>query len=222
MTHRSEVPDVPAEFDPEWVTLKAGTLLYRVHAPYLKMIGVNDGALFNPSSRSRMRWSPFGDPTIPVHYSAETPEAAVHESIFHDTPPRGAIAAQDWMPKVLSVLQVVRDVRLVSFCATGLRRFGLTARDLTDTPARSYRRTAAWAAAAHAAGAQGVVWMSRQYNTHRGFCLFGDRVGPGVVLPVLDSAEVRVFSLPADAEWVAQEALKLGITLSGHRGVPPA
>ncbi|WP_427197750.1 RES family NAD+ phosphorylase [Ornithinimicrobium sp. Y1847] len=159
------VPAPPDPFDPLWQVLPAGTLLYRVHEPTLPDGSANDGTAFNPGVGMPMRWSFFGDPVVPVHYSAASPEAAVHESILHDAIPGAHVSQATWVRKVLTVLATTRDLRLAQLHSDGLRRLGLRARDLTDTDADHYAGTVEWAEAAHAAGADGVVWMSRQLNS---------------------------------------------------------
>ncbi|MEA2602975.1 MAG: hypothetical protein QOF89_3967 [Acidobacteriota bacterium] len=50
--------------------------------------------------------------------------------------------------------------------------------ELIESDATEYERTAQWAAALHDANREidGLVWVSRQYDTSRSVVLFGDRV----------------------------------------------
>ncbi len=207
------VPDPPQPFDPLWETLPAGARLYRVHEPRFPDGTVNDGSAFNPGHGTPMRWSFFGDPIVPVHYSAATPVAAVHESVLHDAVPGAHLSRASWSGKVLTPLRVTRDLGLVQLHSDGLRRFGIHARQLTDTDADQYPFTVSWALAAHTAGADGVCWMSRQLNSVRAFCLFGDRVGGHELYPIPGDPEVRVFATPADSEWLYGIAARMRVTV---------
>lgn len=212
MTGRT-VPDPPSPFDPLWETLPEGSRTFRVHEPCRPDGTSNDGSAFNPGYGSRLRWSFFGDPAVPVHYSAASPEAAVHESILHDAVPGAHLPRATWRRKVLTPLRTTRDLRLVQLHSEGLRRLGVHARDLTDTDADQYAFTASWALAAHDVGADGVVWMSRQLNSVRAYCLFGDRVTASALEPVPDDPEARVFATPADSEWLYGVALRMRVTV---------
>ena len=53
---------------------------------------------------------------------------------------------------------------------------GASAEEVTRTPANRYAETDLWAEAAHAAGFEGIAWMSRQRDTEKAYVFFGDRV----------------------------------------------
>ena len=212
MTGRT-VPEPPDPFDPLWEPLPAGTRIFRVHEPRSPDGTTNDGSLFNPGFGSVLRWSFFGDPVVPVHYSAASPEAAVHESILHDAVPHGHLPRAAWIRKVLTPLITSRELRLAQLHSDGLRRFDVHPRDLTDTDSDQYPFTVEWAQAAHAAGADGVVWMSRQLNSIRAYCFFGDRVAPGDLEPLPDDPDSRIFATPADSEWLYDVALRMRVTV---------
>lgn len=207
-----DTPQPPEELDPAWEVLPSGSWLFRVHEPTLPDGAANDGTVFNPGRGSRQRWSFFGEPVVPVHYSALSPEAAVHESILHQAVPGAHLPRPVWVNKVLTALHTQRDLRLVQFHSVGLRRLGLHARNLTDTDADRYPMTVRWAAAAHAAGADGVSWMARHLNSQRAVCLFGDRVSPGDLVARPDHPDTRVFRTPADGEWLYGVALAMRVT----------
>lgn len=208
-----QVPEPTEPFDPLWEVLPAGSVAFRVHEPSFPDGTRNDGTVFNPGFGAPMRWSFFGDPSVPVHYSAASPEAAVHESILHGAVPGSHVPRDAWIRKVLTPLRTVRDLRLVSFRSDGLRRLGLHGRDLTDTAPDQYPRTVLWARSAHAAGADGVVWLSRQLNSVPVYCLFGDQVGSDDLEPLLGDPRARVFATPADAEWLYDVALRMRVTI---------
>lgn len=207
------VPAPPVPLDPLVEVVPAGTTVFRVHEPAFPDGTANDGSVFNPGVGAPLRWSFCGDPVVPVHYSSATPVGAVHESLLHDAVPGGHLARAAWERKVLTPLRAARDLRLAMFHSEGLRRLGVHARDLTDTDADQYRHTVQWAEAAHEAGAEGVVWMSRQLNSVRAFCLFGDRVAERDLKPLVDHPEARVLGTPADSEWLYGIALRMRVTV---------
>jgi RES domain len=207
------VPKPPDPFDPLWEPLPAGSRVFRVHEPRFPDGTANDGTVFNPGYGSPLRWSFFGGPIVPVHYSAASPEAAVHESILHVAVPYAHLSRASWFLKVLTPLRTTRDLRLVQLHSAGLRRLGVHARDLTDTESAQYPFTVEWAHAAHAAGADGVVWRSRQLNSLRAYCLFGDKVAASALDPIPGDPEARVFATPADSEWHYDIALRMRVTI---------
>jgi hypothetical protein len=207
------VPKPPDPFDPLWESLPAGSRLYRIHEPRSPDGAANDGTIVNPGYGTRLRWSFFGTPIVPVHYSAASPEAAVHESILHDAVPHAHVPRAAWIRKVLTPILTTRDLRLVQFHSEGLRRLGARARDLTDTDSDQYRFKVEWAQAAHRAGADGVVWMSLQLNSFRAYCLFGDRIEGTDLDPLPGDGEARVFATPADSEWLYDIALRMRVTI---------
>lgn len=203
------VPAPPEPFDPVSETIPAGTVLYRVHEPTLPSGERNDGTLFNPGFGRPSRFAFFGDPPVPVLYAADTPEAAVHETILHDAEPRSFIPRATWARKVLTPIRTTTEIRVAAFHSDGLRRFGLFPADLTDTDVTAYPHTVAWAQAAHRAGFAGVSYMPRHYNARRDYCLFGS-VGAEKQGDVLraepEHPSSRMFALPRDTEWLASLA----------------
>lgn len=196
-------------------TVRAGTVLFRTHSATLG--GKTDpGNVFNPGFGARTRWAFFGDPVVPVLYAAQTEQASVFESIFHDTSPGSVVPAMAWQTKALTALRVERDLEVAALHSAGLRRHGLHGRDLTDTPAESYPDTVAWAEAVHdETTLDGLVWMSRQFNTDQAFVFFGDRVTSNDLSPVDSHEPRRDFMLPDDAEWLSALANQIDVTLMG-------
>ncbi|SEH56787.1 RES domain-containing protein [Leifsonia sp. CL147] len=134
------------------------------------------GQEFNPGAGKGTRFAFFGDPVVPVLYAAETERAAIAESLLHDIPLTGGQLTQSaYQDRRMSQLKTNRDVRLASFMGLGLRRLGVAADQVTTTPAAHYDRTVLWAEAAHTAGFDGLVYMSRQCNSDRAYVFFGDR-----------------------------------------------
>lgn len=201
----------PDPFDPAPEIIPAGSVLYRVHEQALPSGERNDGTLFNPGFGRPSRFAFFGAPPTPALYAADSPEAAVHETILHDAEPGSFIPRVAWATKILTVVRVTADVRVAAFHSDGLRRFGLFPADLTDTDMTAYPRTVRWARAAHIAGLAGVSYMCRHYNASRAFCLFGDRVPAGVLVAEPGNPAARVFALPEDAEWLAALAASMRV-----------
>lgn len=207
------LPEPPAPFDFLPELIEAGTILYRVHEPLLPDGAANDGTVPNPGLGKPTRFAFFGDPTVPVHYVADQPAGAVHESILHDVEAGEFVPGVHWRTKVLTALEVVRDIEVASFHSAGLRRFDLYARDLTDTGRKAYPQTVRWAEAAWEAGAQGVSYMCRHFNSSKAICLFGDRVPADALRPRPGHPDARSFALPEDAEWLARLALDMWVTI---------
>lgn len=164
------VPNPPQPFDPDAVTLPARETLFRVHTK------TRTGHQFNPGMGAPTRFAYFGDPAVPVLYAASTEQAAIAESLLHDVPLTGGrLMPSAYRDKRMSRLGINRELRLASFLGLGLRRLGVSADQVTTTAAAHYDRTVLWAQAAHAAGFDGLVYMSRQCNSDRAYVFFGDR-----------------------------------------------
>ena len=191
------VPAPPDPFDPAIEVLSAGTRLYRT----LQAAAGRHVTTFNPGYGGPHRFSFFGDPPVPALYAAQTESAAVCESLLHDIPLSGGrLTPERYERSVAGALQPVRDLRLAAFHGMGLRCLGITPNQLTSTPARTYRATVAWAQAAHAAGLDGVVWMSARLNTDRAYLFFGDRVHEDDLRVVTSYG--RLFTTGPDRDWL--------------------
>jgi hypothetical protein len=79
--------------------------------------------------------------------------------------------------RAMSSVRLTRDVSLVDLRTLGLGRLRLRRRDLIDTEADQYFRTARWAQALHQAvpAAAGLVWIARLADP-AAMVFFGDRV----------------------------------------------
>ena len=104
--------------DPNIITLGTGALLHRVHDRNYDADG------FNPCMVAPTRFAPIGDAKgncVPSLYAADTLEAAIHETIFHDIP---VVTDAKTVPRTLvqsrahGQLEVLRDLRLASFAWT--------------------------------------------------------------------------------------------------------
>ena len=193
----------PDPFDPATATLPAGHLLYRV------LSATRTATDFNPGIGARTRFGFFGDPVVPIMYAADTEDAAIAETLLHDIPADGGLLPYDqYADKVLVRLEVTRTVRLGVLHGTALRRIKVTAAELTASPASSYDSTVRWAEAAHGAGLDGLVWMSRHCNDTKAYVFFGDRCEKALSQ---DPAHARIFASPADQIWLIDRCAPLHV-----------
>lgn len=174
------VPEPPtlSALDPLVEMWPAGVDLWRVHK--LK----HRPAEFNPGlGPERGRFHPFHGPRglpIPTLYAAATWEGAVCETLFRDVPLRGPDrrkARAELEIRGLSLVRLTGEAALVDLRTLGLRRLELHRRQLIDTEADQYQRTAQWARAFHEAvpEAVGLVWIARLADPPA-MVFFGDRV----------------------------------------------
>ena len=153
---------------------------------------------------------------MPALYAAATPQAAVTEALFRKVPIRAAglrtLSREDLENQALSEIRSRRDLRLIELHHPGLSRLGLEPHEITTTLPKQYPRTRLWARALHADGSwEGLVWMSRLYNTVKAYFFFGDRVGeddweaPGPAHPLWKGPGLK---------FVYQVAEEAGITIT--------
>lgn len=200
-------PTPPNPFDPEVTVLAAGERLYRVHG------NRRDATAFNPGVGEPTRFAFFEchatGRTVPVLYAAAAQDAAVAETLLHDVPASGGyLDYDDYAAKVMSRIVSTRALRLATFHGLGLRRLRVTADDLTGSPATTYSATVDWAAAAHGAGYDGIVWMSRQCNDAKAYVFFGDRCGEAFEQ---DPGFGRAFVTGVDLLWLIDLCAPLGV-----------
>lgn len=185
----------PSTLDPAETVLEEGADLLRVHGDLW------DADAFNPEHGAGGRFHFIvreGKPSrkVPALYAAEGVGAALAESVFHDVPVRPRndrrVAFSKLEGRVLSSIRTRRPLPLAELHHPGLGQLGLEPRDITDTYPSEYPRTRAWAQALHdAGGLQGLVWMSRLFNTERAYTFFGDRVSS-------DDFEITSDPVPLD------------------------
>ena len=171
-------PPALAALDPLILALPSGTDLWRVHRL------AHRPAQFNPGlGPNRGRFHPFQGPggaPVPTLYAAATWEGAICETVFRDVPVRGPDrrkARAELEIRAMSLVRLTHDVSLVDLRTLGLGRLRLHRRDLIDTEADQYLRTARWAQALHHAApdAAGLVWIARLADP-AAMVFFGDRV----------------------------------------------
>lgn len=170
------IPEPPDPFDALEHVLVAGTEVHRVHGPL-------PATAFNPGRGGPTRFAPFENATdpaagiVPTLYAAETAAAAVCETLLHDVPLAGGRLNQaTYRGRRETALSLRRDVRLAMLMGPGLRRLRVAPQHLTATDGDVYKQTVLWAQAAHAAGFEGIAWMSARENTAQAYLFFGDRV----------------------------------------------
>lgn len=175
--------------------------------------------MFNPGKGKPTRFAFFGDPVVPVLYAAETPEAALAESLLHDIPASGGrLTSDDYARTVMGRLLVGHDLRLASLRGLGLRRLGVEPSQLTDTDASEYHRTVAWAERAHRAGYDGLAWTARHCNDSRAVILFGDRCDGCLEL---DHEFARIFEAGAGLDWLIDVCAPLHVEVLPPAAVDP-
>jgi hypothetical protein len=189
-------PAPPKPFTPQTATLDIGTQLYRV---FTATKG-RSATTFNPGFGAPTRFAFFGAPVIPVLYAAATEEAAVAETLLHDIPVSGGVLPYDSYGRtVMARLKVARPIRVGILHGLGLRKLKVTAGDLTASGAETYPETVKWAQAAHDAGFDGLVWMSRLCNDAKAYVFFGDTCHRAFVQ---DPTFGRLFATGADQLWL--------------------
>lgn len=183
MASGTAVPPPPSfdEVSPLFDIWPRGEPLIRVYDGYYRATEFNPGT--NPPQVSA-RFSFFADErgsVVPILYGSDREDGAISETIFHDVPVRGGLRSvqESRLERAMLVtLASRRDLRLVQLLGHGLRRLQLRAGDLTDTESDQYPATVGWARALHGGfpDADGLVWMSRQFNAAKAVALFGHRV----------------------------------------------
>lgn len=188
------VPLTP--FNPQTATLDVGTRLYRVFTAAEDRTATT----FKPGFGAPTRFAFFGNPVVPTLYAAATEEAAVAETLLHDIPVSGGILPYDaYARTVMARLETIRPLRLGILHGLGLRQLNVTAADITASGADTYQDTVAWAQAAHEAGLDGLVWMSRLCNDAKAYVFFGDRCDRALTQ---DSTFGRLFATGVDQLWL--------------------
>jgi len=147
--------------------------------------------------------------TVGVAYGAESAEAAICETVFHDVPLRGGprqVVISRLSPLALVALRPRRDLSLIELLGSGLTRLGIRADELTATGPSVYAKTVEWASSLHAAvpRADGLVWMSCRFNVAKALVLFAERVSSsdlaadGAVYPLISGEGRRLVNEAAD------------------------
>lgn len=170
--------------------------LWETGQPLLRVADDQFGATeFNPCQGEPTRFAPLtiDGQCIPTLYAAETLDAVLMESVFHDVVldrPDGAppeVYLADLATVRRSTIASQRDLRLGRLDDDALATLGLERTELIDSDADTYPETVRWAQHAHRHGAadrgplDGLIWHSRRAaqglaSRELVVVLFGDRV----------------------------------------------
>ena len=171
------VPDPPAALDPLLTTWPAGRRLYRVHSTSCAPTA------FNPGVGRPGRFHPIASASgkaIPTLYAADRVDGALSETVFHSLVAGGVVLRGELRHRYLTEIELTETLAVADLTGHGLRRLGLTRRELLECGPAHYGATARWAAALHGSAPvlAGLVWVSRQFDTSTMLVAFGDRLGP--------------------------------------------
>ena len=163
---------------PNYVTLKKGALIERVHNNAYAANG------FNPCLGNPSRFAPIEDASgacVPSLYAGETFEVAVYETIFHDVPAKARkkrVPQKTVKDSAQGRLEVLRDLKLVSLREPDLKQWRIKRNQLISSSPKRYSETAEWAEAIHHqfADAEGLEWTSNQCDPATAYLFFGGRV----------------------------------------------
>lgn len=189
----------PSLFNARSLVLEVGSELHRVHRDGRSAVA------FNPGRGERTRFAPFGQPRVPTAYFASTARVAVAETILHDIPGQPSpIIVHDFIGFALSTIHLTSPLRLANLTGIEARVLGIHATELSA--ASDYSQTVAWAEAAHAAGFDGLAYISSRLNADRAYVLFGDRSAAAIssaddTEPL--AAQGRAFSILVDLGTLA-------------------
>lgn len=186
--------------------MPAGTELYRVHPARYPADAFHPGA---GTAAPVARFSFFGAPTVPALYAADSVDAAISETLLRDVPVDGGplpLEAVDY--RVLSRVVTTRELDLLQLHGNGFRRLGVSPNQVTLTSPRLYPQTVEWGQAAHAAGLDGVVWMSRHHNSSRAYVLYY----PGSV-KAHPGALIQDFTEPDGLDWLTRHLAPLRVSI---------
>ncbi len=163
---------------PNYVMLKPGTLIERVHnSTYAANV-------FNPCKGNPTRFAPIQDTSgacVPSLYAGESFEAAVFETIFHDVVARAKrkkVPQKKVTDSAQGRLEVLRNLQLVSLREPDLKAWRIKRNQLISSSPKHYAETADWAEAIHHqfSNADGLEWTSNQCDPATSYLFFGDRV----------------------------------------------
>jgi hypothetical protein len=193
--------------------LPVGSELHRIHSAARTATGFNPGLGLPTRFAPLMRADGY---RVPTAYAAMDYECAAHETIFHEIPfdaARKTIALDKVEPLSHSVLRTRRELVLATLFEPDLNAWGLTRRQLIDTLAVDYPRTARWALAIHQAevDVDGLVWTSRRCDPQQAYLLFGDRVAGADLEPF---AETRIIASNDALAALRGFGARAGITLT--------
>jgi len=166
----------PDPFDPLTHVWPAGEDIVRIHDVQY------EPNVFNPSpapGRFRPVYGASGRP-VPTLYGASGFGSALSETVFHDISPTSerAVPFTEIERLLRSIVVPRRDLVLIKLLADGLTRLRVRNAEIVDVDDAGYQGTRLWGQAcfewraADGGAADGIVWMSRQFNSERAIMLF--------------------------------------------------
>lgn len=153
-------------------------VIYRIHPQRYT------GSAFNDSGLGDARFSPLFKPNgqvLPTLYGGSSFQCAAMETVFHDLPRNIDDFILDFdnlNGALVSQLDPLRDLRLLSLTTIGLVPLGLKKTEVIETTLHAWPHTRTLATAWHQQypDMDGLYWISRQDDQAGACLLFGDRV----------------------------------------------
>ena len=181
---------------------------------------------FNGTAKGYARFSPLkraDGSVVPTMYAGSTLDVALMEIVLRDVPTPSVgyqlmLPERDAEQRRVTELVPTQPLRMVDFCAIGLRRIGLDRADVIDCDSSNYPDTQALGAWVHAhtvdvdvaETVHGIVWTSRQDDSGQGAIFFGDRLLPGALEAQNDGQSLHAGHVEAA---LTRLALRLGISV---------
>lgn len=180
MTCRAPAPPLDPWFD-RW---PAGRVIHVIHDTAFAPESFHPGVDAAGRLRKPTRFAPIRDAVdkvVPYLYGGSTLDCAIFETVFHEVPVDAAdkfVDLDDFAQRGHGELVPRRELKLVDLTSEGLHRLKVPKHEPITSPSRYYALTARWAEALHrqCAGADGLLWMSRQRDRDHALLLFGDRL----------------------------------------------
>jgi hypothetical protein len=155
-------------------------------------------AQFNPSTDGDARFSPIKDSAgniIPTIYAAETFEAALMETIFHDVPNKPGkkiVRNAKLADKHHASLKTTEPLMVVDATSVGLKNTNATKAEVIESPPDKYPHSRRFAEDIHAQypDMQGIRWVSKQDDRAMAYVFFGDRIKAGTFMPIIEKQPI--------------------------------
>lgn len=175
----THVPSPPTHLrKPNAIELAEGIDIHRIHKKAYR------GNEFNPGKGGETRFAPIYDTVgncIPTLYAANSIEAAIYETIFHDVPLDSDVKSVPFRTVEMyqrSVLQLRRKLNVASLRALDLLKWSISQAALSGCNAAHYQSTVRWASSVHDQfdDIEGLLWTSNLCDPNSALVFFGDRV----------------------------------------------
>lgn len=187
------------------VALPQGAKLWRCHPTRYAGDEMNPGPT---PARPTGRFSFFGSPTVPALYAADTMQNALCETVLHDVPVQGGEVPTSAL-RGRSLTPIINDepLQLLDLTGTAFRKIAVPPEQITRLPVRDYSSSVAWGEAAHAAGLDGIIWVSRHVDTDRSLVIYRDACS------IDPTRTPRDYSRPADLNELTHHLAELNVTV---------